>query len=997
METSENERKNSLKRRGDRGQRGSALVIAVFVLILISVFVAMALSRTSTEAAAIGNETTEGRTFYAAQGSLEMMTRNFNKVFEVKLNPSNDDLNAVRTGVEPGLTPRFAFTREVDRTLESRPVVLSDRAYAGLYAIRDNWRLRTTATDSTTDVQVQLTRNVFNNRIPIFQFGIFYNDDLELYRPPRFSFGGRVHSNRNFFISPGAEGVYFDSRVTASKHIVTQTWRNGNQSDINNNQTFIKNASRVDRQLLPTQGSVLNTTSGAGDNVFTAADEADLPPSKLNPSWLTQSAIFDGNLQSLVPTLRLPLNVGSNRDLVEMVKRGLEVADADGGDLFRNNAGNLAAVTAADDDDDILRAERFANKTGIRVSLADSKAKLPGCASGVGTDAIPGACGVRLDGHENGTTDALLGLPQLPPNLRLVTRGYQPKAMRTTPGGAFDYVPTRVNGERLHTGGTREVWIKIETVRTDPANGAIITRDITQDILSLGVTEQATEIRDASNAVKFKITAAGYNDTAPDNSQITATAAQTAPSGTDSRSVIKLQRFIIPGTTIPNGTYLKSYATAGGYNAVVRYGGVDNDVETLGGCFIGCTDAGENLDPNGSMERWGHLKRATVDGVTDKAIVPFPIQMFDTREGLYYDEQSTTYYSYFPNQITRNGVMSMIDIDVRNLRRFLRGDFNGLFPTDTPFAIAKTGNVGLENTDIPERSGWVLYVSDRRGDADFDGEFDMEDIFGAAPGNNGTRDTGEDVNRNGILDTSYGTEAERYRDETAIPDFVAVDDHKYYRRGVRLINGQTLPGIYDSATPANTRGFTVASENGIYVLGNYNATGVGSVPATGNTPFTDYLPSNTPTHIPASIVADAVTILSNNWNDAKSFASPYNEGGRLATTTTMRFAMIAGDTIATIQSAPNQGGLSPKLNGGVHNFKRFLERWTGNRLDYSGSLINLFNSRNNNGSFKCCDTVYDPPFRNWVFDSTFLDPSRLPPGTPFFQYVQTTGFQRTND
>lgn len=148
-----------------------------------------------------------------------------------------------------------------------------------------------------------------------------------------------------------------------------------------------------------------------------------------------------------------------------------------------------------------------------------------------------------------------------------------------------------------------------------------------------------------------------------------------------------------------------------------------------------------------------------------------------------------------------------------------------------------------------------------------------------------------------------------------------------------------------------------------------------TVPSVGNTPFDQYLPQNTATHIPASIVGDAVTILSNGWNDAKSFSSPYDEGGRIGTTTQMRFAMISGDTIASREISPNQGGITPNLNGGVHNFKRFLERWTGNRLDYAGSLINLYNSRNNNGSFKCCNTVYDPPIRNWVFDSTFLDPS----------------------
>jgi hypothetical protein len=85
------------------------------------------------------------------------------------------------------------------------------------------------------------------------------------------------------------------------------------------------------------------------------------------------------------------------------------------------------------------------------------------------------------------------------------------------------------------------------------------------------------------------------------------------------------------------------------------------------------------------------------------------------------------------------------------------------------------------------------------------------------------------------------------------------------------------------------------------------------------------------------------------------------------------------------------------MSGGVHNFKRFLEDWTDDRLYYSGSLVNLFNSRNNNGAFKCCTRVYWPPSRNWVFDATFLDINRLPPGTPFFQSIQITGFQRVGD
>jgi Tfp pilus assembly protein PilX len=1082
MNARNTEETGKITRRSDDGQRGSAIVISLFILALIGVFVALAMSRSSAEAAATGNETSEGRTFYAAQGSLETMTRNFNKVFEVKLNPNSADLNSVRNGTVPGLGT-YTFLQELDQTDSSIVKTLTGGPYTGLIAIQDNWRLRTTATSNNGNTanpigtQVQLTRNVLNNRIPIFQFGIFYNDDLELFRPPRFSFGGRVHSNGNFFISPGTEGVYFDSRVTAADQIVTQSWRNWDTVDSANSQTYIKNASGTFQQLLPTMGSVLNTTEGAANNIFqyppsvpipAQTPNLDLPPSRLNTSFLTQSAIFDGNLQANTPTLRLPLNVGQNTDLVEMLRRGKEVASASGGDLMAggvagNASGTPVPVTAATEDNSILRSERFANKTGIRITLADSQAKLPGCASGVGINPVPATfkCGIRLDGRPDGTgpEPTVAPTPTATPDR---VRGYTPKPMKRFVADAdfttAPYRATRVNGERFFTGGTvagREVWIKVETVSTNNATGAIVTNDITEDFLSLGVTEQAVNVNDSGGTNRFRMIDTRYvvaSAVAP--TSLTPTTPQTpASTGTDSRSIIKLQRFVIPGKSIPNGTnvYTSYFAVTGGsnpynpgLNLAERFTGIAiPSPATINPCTdsfaqgdtitsIGANCPGTGGDREASFDRWGtgtgiiqdkgytetqaHLKLAVLNNAsTASAIVPFPIKMFDAREGFYYDDRSTTYYSNLA-VLPRPGVMSMVDIDIANLRRFLRGDFNGLFPVDTKFAVSK-GGIGLTNSDIPIENGWVLYVSDRRGDADFDGEYDMEDVYGAAPGNDGTTQLGEDFNRNGSLQAKYmnatnewdiigcaagGTDCEAPRySHTYAPDFAAVIDHKYYRRGVRLTNGTVIPGIYDSATPSNTRGFTVASENGVYVQGNYNTTGANAPPATGNTPFTGYFPQNTATHIPASIVSDSVTILSNAWNDGQSFmspvTSPYNQSNRVASTTAMRFAMISGDTIASRTGTPNQGGISPRLNGGVHNFKRFLEQWTGQRLDYSGSLINLFNSRNNAGSFKCCNEVYNPPIRNWVFDGTFLDPARLPPGTPFFQYVQTTGFLRTND
>ena len=922
---------------GRKDQNGSAIVIALLILMLLMAFAALAISRTSTEIMITGNDIAEGRAFAASEASLENMTRDFVDVFEQKIIPSSTDIETIKNRPVPGFS-NFTFVTKIGKTSENTPTVLTGGSYSGLYSLRDAWSVESYATETATDVKVQLKRRFYSDRIPIFQFGIFSEDDLEINRPPLFTFGGRVHTNKNLFVTAGNEGIYFNSRVTAVGEVVNDTWKPGvsgtnftsgvdDQSNV-----FISDASGNPQQLLTGQGSV-NCVSPSGTNVF--ASESNLPNCSANPNWETQKIKFQGNLENKVARLILPLSK-LNIDPVEIIKRGKNVGD------IANLSGTMAAITASSKDESAISKERFANKAGLRITLSDSQAKLPGCtgvASGV-------ACGVRLDGQ--------LGSSSI---------GYQPLAM------SDGYQATTLNATRMAMSG-REIWIKIELTRYDYNTDLPVTVEVTQDILSLGVTEPAP--------IGSNLQISGYT------------------SATDSRSIIKLQRFAIPGPSIPNAgttTFTTNYTINSiSQNLVVRYSNVTGNPST--GC-TGCS--AQNVfaypvpEPSASssmsQEDAAHLKWASINGSQTYAIVPFPIQMFDTREGLANDDATAAATNFGSAYVPSAGVMSLVDIDVANLRKFLKGDFDGLFPASTPFAIAKAR--ALKSTDVPDSNGWVVYFSDRRGDYDFDGEYDMEDIF---PDN--SLQFNEDVNRNGILNTDFGREAPSYSTSVASGQ-AAVADHLYYRRGVRLINGSTIPGNYDTVTPANTKGFTFASENGVYIKGNYNTTGVGVSGSTAVTPTGNYSPQNSANHIPASVAADAVIILSNSWNDANSFANPFDRSKRVASDTVIRFAMLAGDPMTGLSSfyQPSYFG---QLNGGVHNFKRFLEDWNTKRLNYTGSLINLFNSRNNNGFLKCCNTVYRPPVRDWTFDSTFLNANRLPPGTPNIFSITFTGFERVN-
>ena len=202
----------------------------------------------------------------------------------------------------------------------------------------------------------------------------------------------------------------------------------------------------------------------------------------------------------------------------------------------------------------------------------------------------------------------------------------------------------------------------------------------------------------------------------------------------------------------------------------------------------------------------------------------------------------------------------------------------------------------------------------------------------------------------------------------------------FFRRALKVINAKNLTTLGTCPGGGNC-GLALAAENPVYIQGDYNANSAGNG-------FND-------PNAGTSIATDAVTILSNNWNDANSFSyNEYNIGApRTPTVTYYRTAIIGGKGV----SFPEFGGSADNgTDGGVHNFLRYLEDWGNGPLTvyYEGALVNLSTNRQANGIFKCCLTVYSVPNRQYSFDSTFLNPSSLPPRTPLFHDVDTTGWTR---
>jgi hypothetical protein len=186
-------------------------------------------------------------------------------------------------------------------------------------------------------------------------------------------------------------------------------------------------------------------------------------------------------------------------------------------------------------------------------------------------------------------------------------------------------------------------------------------------------------------------------------------------------------------------------------------------------------------------------------------------------------------------------------------------------------------------------------------------------------------------------------------------------------KGIRLTNGGTLPRA----------GLTVASQNPVYVQGDYN-TGTTNNPllvpanASGNPSGTASPTVPGYSRVSSAIFGDAVTILSNSWSDSQSSGAL---SSRNATNTTVNTAIVAGFLPS---GWVNEFGVQYGYSGGLNNFPRFLETWSGDTFTYYGSMIELFTSKIATGEWDT-GSIYSPPIRAWNFDSNFV--STPPPGS----------------
>jgi hypothetical protein len=996
----------------------------LLLLLLLSGIAIGLMMMVTTEGKVGGVDLQNNVAYHNAEGGVEKMTSDLAGAFRSAQSPKPSDICAL-SNLQPNIVGVTWKDYQVQpasgctAALANNYGQIQSGPNQGLWAqIIPVTMLATAAQAGGQEVSMMRTAQVA--LIPVFQFGVFSDSDLAFFSGPNFDFAGRVHTNGDLYPEVGnGSFLTFHDKVTAFGNVVRSQLPNGFATGANYTGTvLIPTASQgcdgappapvgTCRGLALNEGSVL----GAGGNP---------PKSGTNPTWKNLSVssyhyeVVNGNF-GLTPfgtgakDLQLPFVNGTDKTY-EIIRRS-RAADSSG-----------------------LSSSREQNMAQIQVLLSDDPADLPGGAGNANNVRL-----ANVGAFQNGVPAPVSGaafpgnvVPALPPGssyntyFAASTQALPDETACNNTNCGVNGAPTAILADwpfapAAHPVGDNVVPVGAPIISNPgnlappftlcpPANTVAPPANCTPNSPYYLVSNVAPyplpanaatwNLIDGWLSVRYKDAGGAWRDATDEWLKLGFARGTLPPNG--------------PGTNPvnPNAILILQEPADRNGDGAMDTNGLAPVCTASGGSPVKCTawkygrppEVVSDLVALGAGSTSPYLGITTGPGPKSVSMFNwYPINLYDTREGEARDVAAGN------NSCAAAGVMNSVEIDVGNLKRWLWG------------AIGANGTT----VDFVSQNGWVLYFSDRRGmlknpnppynGGEKSGDSGLEDAINAASAagvpdgnlepNAGAAFSPEDVNQNGLPDffgaanMGLGFWNGNANLNNAIAG--AAPDNPYFRvvscistgrknwvsgarHAVKLVDASfgNVPYRQDG-TLASPGGFTVASENPVYIQGNYNSNAAD--PAWAGNPDLNG-------HAATSVIADSVTLLSNNWSDLNSFANPTTMTNRNAAVTYYRLAIAGGKNMNFPK--PAWGGNDFGTDGGAHNFLRYLEDWSNQSLNYKGSLVSLYYSTYLTGVFKCCTTVYSPPVRNYSFDADFALPGGLPPGTPLFRDVDTLGYRQ---
>src|SRR5580704_1193220 len=980
---------------GKNNSRGFTLIAALLILVLLSGVAAGLMYMVTNESKMGGNDLEANLAYYGAESGMEKLTSDLEALYVQYQVPKNPQIQALVTpATNPPSAPTTAMVGAMTYnetitvplqadglTPKSTYNTVSSGSNQGLYAEIIPMTLQVIATRPSGS-SANITRQVEIALIPVFQFGVFCGYDCSYFAGPDFSFGGRVHTNQNLFLASGNELV-FNDKLSAYQQIVMDQLENGHPTTVNYGGTVYVPKT--------TSGCPLNTFPPTGTNCIALPTAGTIPgdaswsggyPSvagAVNPSFPSiSSGTLNGYMtNSLTGAKNMQLPFVSNSctsnpppctDPISIVRKP--------------QVGESPTST--------LGSSRLYNKAQIRILLADTQVDLHP-ERGALTDGqdvqFPNTIAFTSPGNvpfqnTSGTVPyvAVAGAPGGAEAIGFATAGIKGWVKPYTDSGLTTWASWPLIDELTTIPATPAAmtgpWIRVEW-----CSSATTCTGVTKEWLALGFGQpfNLPPITPGTNGVNPNAIII-LQQLQPN---VAVTAGNVASTSTwypinlyDAREG-EMRDNPIANTGSGTKTY-SSCSVNGIMNAVEL--DVGNLAKWLNGGIAG---TGTNVPyanfngyvlyfsdhrgmlPSTHPSNGGQTPAGVINGesgIEDVVNWAQPLTS-TTTDGVL---EPATYYGYSPEDVDQNGFLD--NWGEKNI-----GYGFGINTNTAPYNPYKRINVA--------NAGTATSIDCASYDTA---------ISGALP--------------NPPTPASFLT---GNTDQQGMANAVSGARHV-----LKLVDGGMSAGLVSylpvipassgctqsAANPTGCVGFTVASENPVYIQGNYNTIAADPFWNTANNP----IPTQTP-HSAASIIADSVMVLSNQWSDADSLAYPDLPGNRNPTTAAYYRTAIAGGKNVPFP-VPTWANAAQDLgtDGGMHNFLRYLETWgVGGpvTLNYVGSLVSMYYAEYNTGIYKDGggpngSAVYSPPTRDYYFDVLFLSPSNLPPATPQFQDIDNLSYHQ---
>ncbi|NIR42450.1 MAG: hypothetical protein GWN99_00980 [Gemmatimonadetes bacterium] len=189
--------------RRTRDQTGLALIVTLIIMAATAGLITAVITAAILELRSTLSDHHASRVFYAAEGAGEAI------LGQIQLALQDGILSdAEISDLEPPTLDGFDFTGyKVVKVGESYTEMIRDGPYAGLQALTEDIEITIPATDQTGSYAlVELGAKA--QAIPIFQFGVFYEEDLEIHPGPPMDFLGRVHTNGRLYLNANEARYY---------------------------------------------------------------------------------------------------------------------------------------------------------------------------------------------------------------------------------------------------------------------------------------------------------------------------------------------------------------------------------------------------------------------------------------------------------------------------------------------------------------------------------------------------------------------------------------------------------------------------------------------------------------------------------------------------------------------------------------------------------------------------------------------------------------------